>query len=562
MQNIKKYFMTLALLLTAVTGAWAQTAFGVKEITADMLPASWSTDESAVTADDLAKLGFMEVTEAEAQAWTGAPQKGNVRLIYTPCKSVNWVNGEGGYSTSSYSRKIFYSCLNGQRIFITTELTEWDLTPDADKKVWTLTNMPASNIELQVEYEPTKVTMAVNDNAMGTVEVAGQSKVEWTADTWKDWTADIKEYTVDDITMTSTESAHIRKYTSEDENNNSLFFFVRKQVNDATVTFSTTGDPFSRIEFTMIRDYGERNPDIIPNDNWTFEGKSAVWEGEATKSLTLQSCSTNVSKITFFKGAAIPDGVTVNGDGTFTVAETATVTLKATPAEGYKFLYWEDDQTNTNPVREVTIESGMADKTYKAVFAEITYNVTFVEGTDLNEWSATPNTEVKKGQTVTVTYTGSKKVIGVKAEKKAAEPVADIIWDVTNVSDLRVQGDFLTYEKEGVTLSGNAGNMEVNWVNFGDPTTDGISFSTNESGGFTFTAPTGKAFTKIEMKALGSYDWAQKNLGTGWAYFGDDTNKIYKVTWTGSAASTVKLLTGTDNFFGDYISSIAFYLSE
>ena len=144
--------MTLALLLTAVTGAWAQTAFGVKEITADMLPASWSTDESAVTADDLAKLGFMEVTEDAAKTWTGAPQKGNVRLIYTVCKSVNWVDGEGEYATDSYTRKIFYSCLNGQRIFITTELTEWPLTPDADKKVWTLAKMPANNIELQVEY--------------------------------------------------------------------------------------------------------------------------------------------------------------------------------------------------------------------------------------------------------------------------------------------------------------------------------------------------------------------------------------------------------------------------
>ena len=171
----------------------------------------------------------------------------------------------------------------------------------------------------------------------------------------------------------------------------------------------------------MIDDYSEYNPNIIPKDNWTFEGKSAVWEGEATKSLTLQSCSTNVSKITFFKGA-IPDGVTVNGDGTFTVAKTATVTLKATPAEGYKFLYWEDDQTNTNPVREVTIESGMADKTYKAVFAEILYNVTFVEGTNLDEWTATPNTEVKKDTKVDIKYTGAKKVIGVKAAKKKAAP--------------------------------------------------------------------------------------------------------------------------------------------
>ena len=145
--------MTLALLLTAVTGAWAQIAFGVKEITADMLPASWSTDESAVTADDLAKFGFMEVTEAEAQAWTGAPQQGNVRLIYTPCKSVGWVDGKGGYSTSSYTRKVFYSCLNGQRIFITTELTEWELT-SKDGKTWTLAKMPANDIELQVEYYP------------------------------------------------------------------------------------------------------------------------------------------------------------------------------------------------------------------------------------------------------------------------------------------------------------------------------------------------------------------------------------------------------------------------
>ena len=170
MQNIKKYFMTLALLIAAVTGAWAQTAFGVKEITADMLPASWSTDNSAVTADDLAKLGFMEVTKDAAKTWTGAPQQGTVRLVYTLCESVNWVNGEGGYSTSSYTRKIFYSCLNGQKIFITTELTEWSLTPDTDKKVWTLAKMPANNIELQVEYEPTKVTMAANDKTMGTVE--------------------------------------------------------------------------------------------------------------------------------------------------------------------------------------------------------------------------------------------------------------------------------------------------------------------------------------------------------------------------------------------------------
>ena len=279
--------------------------------------------------------------------------------------------------------------------------------------------LAANALTVTIAAEPTKVTMAVNDKTMGTAEVCGQSKVEWTADTWKGWTSDIKEHTVDDITITGTQKTSIYELTSEDKYKNSLLFFVVKVWDNSTVTFSTTGDPFSRIEFTMIDDYSQYNPNIIPNDNWTVEGKSAVWEGEATKSLTLQSCSTNVSKITFFKGA-IPDGVTINGDGTFTVAKTATVTLKATPAEGYKFLYWEDDQTNTNPVRKVTIESGMADMTYKAVFAEITYNVTFAEGTDPNEWTASPAADVKKGTPVTVTYTGTKKVIGVKAEKKAA----------------------------------------------------------------------------------------------------------------------------------------------
>ena len=547
--------MTLALLLTAVGGAWAQSTFGVKEITADMLPASWSTDESAVTADDLAKFGFMEVTKDAAKTWTGAPQEGTVRLIYTLCESVNWVNGQGGFVSSYKTHKDIYDCLDGHKIFITTEITEWDLT-SKDGKNWILDKMPASNIELQVEYEPTKVTMAVNDKTMGTAEVAGQSIVEWTADTWKGWNYDTKEYTVDDITMTSSQSGHIREYISEDKYNNSLFFFVRKMVNDATVTFSTTGDPFSRIEFTMIGDYSQYNPDIIPNDNWTFEGKSAVWEGEATKSLTLQSCSTNVSKITFYKGAAIPDGVTVNGDGTFTVAKTATVTLKATPAEGYKFLYWEDDHTNTNPVREVTIESGMADKTYKAVFAAILYNVTFVEGTNLNEWSATPNTEVKKDAKVDIKYTGAKKVIGVKVEKKEAEPVADIIWDGTNVTDLNVESTYASYTKEGVKLSGNADQVQVKWNNSEYLGKSGMEFITMESGGFTFTAPTGKKFTKIEMKALGSSGWAQVNLGTGWAY------NTGTVTWNGSAASTVKLLKDADMFSGDFISSIAFYLSE
>jgi hypothetical protein len=348
--------------------------------------------------------------------------------------------------------------------------------------------------------------------------------VEWTADTWKGWNYDTKVYTVDDITMTSSKKAYIRESTEEDKYKNSLSFGVIYSSDESTVTFSTTGDPFSRIEFTMLDDYSESNPNhphILPLDNWTFEGKSAVWEGEATKSLTLQSCSTNVSKITFFKGD-IPDGVTVNGDGTFTVAKTATVTLKATPAEGYKFLYWEDDQTNTNPVREVTIESGMADKTYKAVFAEILYNVTFVEGTNLDEWTATPDTEVKKDTKVDIKYTGEKKVIGVKVEKKGAK--ADPSETITFSGGKNAN---YTYTGTHFSATGEA-----------DPT-DG-TFELNKWSSVTINATDGKTITKVvfSYRENGNNDLDQLSFSSG-TFDGIDTVNDVNATMLSVTSTTV-----------------------
>ena len=482
--------MTLALLIMAVGGAWAQSSLNVVEL---KVPAEWETDDNPVTAGDLT--GFKAVTLEEAKAWTGAPKSDAALLLYA-------FDDENAYYVAFDNGAVLtdsYAPVEKDEVFANSKTTKFyytasdtiELKPDADKKVWTLAEMPASNIELQVEYEPTKVTVAVNDKTMGTLEVAGQSKVEWTAETWKGWTADTKEYTVDDITMTSSQSGHIREYASEDEYNHSLFFFVRKQVNDATVTFSTTGDPFSRIEFTMIGDYSDWNPSILPVDNWTFEGKSAKWEGEATKSLTLQSCSTNVSKITFFKGAAIPAGVTVNTDGTFTVAKTATVTLKATPAEGYKFLYWEDDQNNTNPVREVTIESGMADMTYKAVFAEILYNVTFADGIEeADKWKAEPNAAAKNTE-IKVTYSGSKKVIDVTVKEKkavtsklASEVTSDDIFKVI-ASDGMIYDNIAAAESAGTVAQGLV--VYVGSGTGNDTYTHGMALALKDEGNYTWS---------------------------------------------------------------------------
>ena len=474
MRKLNRLTMTLALLIMAVGGAWAQDTYNVifkanghtKTVENVTLPKTFQCSYNNAEGD-------LDLILKELYGWTGDSGETVCANWSTPQSSdankvVAGKNGNDHYITidNVFEGTVTITgeyCVELELTQYSLEIsiadpTEWSLTPDETGKTWTLAKMPASNVELQVEYEPTKVTMAANDNAMGTVEVAGESKVEWTADTWKGWTYNDKEYTVDDITMNSSENAYIQDYPKEGKYLHSLDFFVDYSDNSSTVTFSTTGAPFSRIEFTMLDDYDEYNPHIIPNDNWTFEGKSAVWEGEATKSLTLQSCTTSVSKITFFKDGDIPDGVTVNTDGTFTVAKTATVKLTATPKEGYKFLYWEDDQTNTNPVREVTIESGMADKTYKAVFAEILYNVTFVEGTNLDEWTATPNTEVKKDTKVDIKYTGAKKVIGVKVEEKGEKLQSITIGSLTLVY---VEGD-----KWSKIVERNSDKLRIenNWI--------------------------------------------------------------------------------------------------
>ena len=135
-------------------------------------------------------------------------------------------------------------------------------------------------------------------------------------------------------------------------------------------------------------------------------------------------------------------------------------------------------------------------------------------------------------------------------------PVADVVWDATNVTGLNVSGTYASYEKEGVTLSANAEEVYASWSG------DGIRFDMMASGGYTFTAPTGKKFTKIEMKANGTGGWDMANLGSGWAFNIDWETYNFTVTWTGSAASAVGLLTGADYFQGDKARCIAFYLVD
>ena len=128
-----------------------------------------------------------------------------------------------------------------------------------------------------------------------------------------------------------------------------------------------------------------------------------------------------------------------------------------------------------------------------------------------------------------------------------------ITWNSSNISDLAVEGTYISYTKEGITLSANVDQNGASWFDHGDRS--GIIFNTHESGGFAFTAPTGKKFTKIEMTLTGPEGWDRASIGTGWTFY-DYIPEI--VTWTGTAATTVDLLTGENDFDGVPVKSIVF----
>ena len=175
--------MTLALLLTAVTGAWAQSSLNVVELE---VPAVWENVYTAPTAADLP--GFKASTVDEAKAWTGAPAEGTAILFYAfdgnEPKYILFNNGKVGQQGSAvFMKDDIFEQKSNNKFFYTAEITEWELKPDETGKKWTLAEMPASDVELQVlYYSLTGVTLAGGSSAGGTATLLKEDYSPLTAD--------------------------------------------------------------------------------------------------------------------------------------------------------------------------------------------------------------------------------------------------------------------------------------------------------------------------------------------------------------------------------------------
>ena len=177
------------------------------------------------------------------------------------------------------------------------------------------------------------------------------------------------------------------------------------------------------------------------------------------------------------------------------------------------------------------------------------FSVTFDTGNNTcSQWVGANAKNDFNPSFISVEVNGTEISLTSAAPAAPDDPVAPaettITWNSSNISDLSVSGIYNSYTKEDITLSANAENSAM-WDDSGDKS--GISFNVNGSGGFTFTAPTGKKFKKIEMTLTGPTGWESASLGTGWKY----VFAFFKVTWTGTAANTVDLLTDASPFNGE-----------
>lgn len=122
-------------------------------------------------------------------------------------------------------------------------------------------------------------------------------------------------------------------------------------------------------------------------------------------------------------------------------------------------------------------------------------------------------------------------------------PAGTVVWDPSNWGN-QYYDDYSPCTIDGMTLTMSG------YAKFRTgPAYAELQCSDPDTGNYTFTAPAGKKFTKIEINGNDNSGWEYNNPMTsnGWAITGGYMTN-YKATWTGNA-NTVKLF-DSDSHFG------------
>ena len=558
-----KLLLLLALLLTAATGAWAQDTYKVS-----LKDGVKDADKWTITPTEATTTGLPENTEVTLQ-YTGRLKVKGVKATSDAAAASVPDGAISGVFSVSESKQVYFS--KGNLRYASSKWSFFDnqydfytgYSEDAwDKFGWSTSattygmNTSTSNSDYSGDFVDWGATMGTGWFTL--------SKDEWTY-LFKTRSAS---------TVNGTENGRYAKAKVNDVKGVILFPDTYTHPDGVTTptNVNTTNASFDSNTYT-VADWTKMETAgcvFLPAAGYRY-GSSVIDSGtDGIYWSATPAGASNAYGVYFAQGGLLPadTGTWPNGCSVRLVREVATSDAAAAK---------EPATVTTAPTGAAVVGVGKTTALVSGGVAEggtMMYAVTTgnTKPTSTDDFSAT----VPTAQTITASGTvyvwyyvkGDDTHSDSEIAATAIEvPVADIVWDVTNVSELYVSGTGEPYEMDGVMLSGNADGLQAWWSDFGDPTMDGIRFNLMASGGYTFTAPDGKAFSKIKMNALGDSGWyneyENENLGDGWTFVGDDTNKIYTVTWKDSAASTVGLLTGANtDFSGALVKYIAFYLSE
>ena len=497
MKQLKKTLLTLALLLTAATGAWAQSA--------------------------VASIGSENYTTLQA-AFTAAETGQTIKLL-SDVTQVGGVGKSDGKAVTFDLNGHIYTCTDDYSVMATynSQITIIDSstgTPGGIKSELALIGQGNGKIIIKA----------------GRYNIGNLSAKELLLEAFPNWCVEMYSgYTLQDITPADAQGFCVGVVAP-----------ASSALEVAWTAASKTGT------FTMPGGNVTLEPDYYPQAALTAQ-PTAINNVPATTDGAIVSAGTvaNIGETTTAQGTVMyyvsPSALDDAALQALAADQwTADVPTAAGLAKGQAYVYYyvrgNDSDTDEENFSDGDILA--ANALTVTIAPAPTYAVTFADGTEESDkWTASPAAGVTKGETVTVTYTGSKKVIGVKAEKKAAAPAETTVTLTTGeIGDL-FSGGSTSKTINGITIevSGDAqfyttGLMDVSAM---DPFTGELIPTT---GTYTFTSSVGN-IKRIDINHK-SGNWREPGAGWPGSYNVSGDNNTF--TWSGTPAASVTL-SGSSN---------------
>ena len=162
MRKFKRLTMTLALLIMAVGGAWADgTVYNTTVALKDLKAGDVLTDGFKLTSEKGQYIyvkgykkdgGTAETSDYTQLNADNSTFPGGVTISESGSTYTPYADGKDANAWIVNDWKDLGSAIMLYLDGYNYTPTEWSLTPDKTGKTWTLAKMPASDIELQVEY--------------------------------------------------------------------------------------------------------------------------------------------------------------------------------------------------------------------------------------------------------------------------------------------------------------------------------------------------------------------------------------------------------------------------